>query len=218
MATPADFTGDFMDKPWLLHIPPGENPHRDAPDVDRGMSVASVRAFLAEHAPDLAIVELPDSTATVAQAAAGHGVAPAQIAKTLSLSIAGRPILLVTSGDTRLDNKKAKAAFGGKPRMLGAEEVLALTGHPVGGGMPIRPGGAAAGVLRRVTAGVRRSGSGGGIPLRCRPDRSHPDGGDHGRGVGRCLRGQRRIGGNRGMGCALRWDGSESPPSSACWF
>jgi prolyl-tRNA editing enzyme YbaK/EbsC (Cys-tRNA(Pro) deacylase) len=95
------------------------------------MSLESVRAFLANHAPDIAIVELDGSTATVALAAAGHGVQPAQIAKTLSLRVRERNLLVVTSGD-----KKAKAAFGGKPRMLTAEEVVAITGHPVGGVCP----------------------------------------------------------------------------------
>jgi prolyl-tRNA editing enzyme YbaK/EbsC (Cys-tRNA(Pro) deacylase) len=100
------------------------------------MSLESVRAFLAAHAPDITIVELTDRTATVAPAAAGHGVAPAQIAKTLSLRVGDRTLLVVTSGVTRLDNKKARAAFGGKPRMLDAEDVAAVTGHPVGGVCP----------------------------------------------------------------------------------
>ena len=100
------------------------------------MSLDSVRAFLAEKAPDLAIIELENSTATVALAAEGHGVTPAQIAKTLSLRVGERNLLVVTRGDARLDNKKAKAAFGGKARMLSAEEVLAVTGHPVGGVSP----------------------------------------------------------------------------------
>jgi prolyl-tRNA editing enzyme YbaK/EbsC (Cys-tRNA(Pro) deacylase) len=100
------------------------------------MSLESVRAFLAEKAPDVTIIELASSTATVALAAEGHGVTPAQIAKTLSLRVGGRDLLLVTRGDARLDNKKAKAAFGGKPRMLSAEEVVAVTGHPVGGVCP----------------------------------------------------------------------------------
>jgi prolyl-tRNA editing enzyme YbaK/EbsC (Cys-tRNA(Pro) deacylase) len=100
------------------------------------MSVESVRAFLAEKAPDIAIIELETSTATVALAAQGHGVTPAQIAKTLSLRVGERDFLVVTRGDARLDNKKAKAAFGGKARMLGAEEVVAATGHPIGGVCP----------------------------------------------------------------------------------
>ena len=100
------------------------------------MSVESVRRFLAEKAPDIAIIELPDSTATVTLAAKGHGVEPAQIAKTLSLRVGERNLLVVTRGDARLDNRKAKATFGGKVRMLGADEVVAVTGHPVGGVCP----------------------------------------------------------------------------------
>ncbi len=45
-------------------------------------------------------------------------------------------LLVVTCGTARLDNKKARAVFGGKPRMLNAEEVVAATGHPVGGICP----------------------------------------------------------------------------------
>ena len=100
------------------------------------MSLESVRQCLSRRAPDIAIIELPDSTATVAQAAAGHGVTPAQIAKTLSLRVKDRNLLVVTSGEARLDNKKAKSVFGGKPRMLTVDEVVALTGHPVGGVCP----------------------------------------------------------------------------------
>jgi prolyl-tRNA editing enzyme YbaK/EbsC (Cys-tRNA(Pro) deacylase) len=100
------------------------------------MSLESVRAFLAHHAPDIRIVELPTSTATVAQAAEGHGVTVSQIAKTLSLRVGERNFLVVTAGDARLDNRKAKATFGGKARMLSAEEVLTITGHPVGGVSP----------------------------------------------------------------------------------
>jgi prolyl-tRNA editing enzyme YbaK/EbsC (Cys-tRNA(Pro) deacylase) len=100
------------------------------------MSIDSVRAFLAEKAPDIMVIETAVSSATVAQAAAAHGVEPAQIAKTLSLRLGERVVLVVTSGEARLDNKKAKAEFGTKPRMLGAEEVEAITGHPVGGVCP----------------------------------------------------------------------------------
>jgi prolyl-tRNA editing enzyme YbaK/EbsC (Cys-tRNA(Pro) deacylase) len=100
------------------------------------MSLDSVRAFLAERAPEIEILELAASTATVALAAAEHGVEPAQIAKTLALMVGGRGVLVVTRGDARLDNQKAKAAFGGKIRMMRSEEVLTLTGHPIGGVCP----------------------------------------------------------------------------------
>lgn len=100
------------------------------------MSLASVRAFLAAQAPDIAIIETDVSTATVAQAAQAHGVEPGRIAKTLSLRVGGRAFLVVARGDARLDNRKVKAVFGGKASMLGAEDVEALTGHPVGGVCP----------------------------------------------------------------------------------
>jgi prolyl-tRNA editing enzyme YbaK/EbsC (Cys-tRNA(Pro) deacylase) len=100
------------------------------------MSLQSVKDFFAANAPDIAVIELPESTATVELAAKGHGVAPAQIAKTLCLKVNDKPLLVVVSGTARLDNKKAKAAFGGKPKMPDAEEVAKLTGHPVGGVCP----------------------------------------------------------------------------------
>ena len=100
------------------------------------MSHESVRAWLREHAPDLPIIETEASTATVLEAADALGVAPGQIAKTLALRIDDRIVLLVTRGDTRLDNQKTKAAFGARPRMLGAEQTFAVTGHRVGGVCP----------------------------------------------------------------------------------
>src|SRR5476651_1672000 len=100
------------------------------------MTIDSVRAFLSTHAPDIEILETDASTATVEMAAAGHGVQPAQIAKTLSLRIKDRVMLVVASGTARLNNRKIKDALGGKPRMLTADEVVSLTGHPVGGVCP----------------------------------------------------------------------------------
>lgn len=100
------------------------------------MSLESVRAFLAQHAPDIEVLEASTSTATVALAAAAHGVRPAEIAKTLSLRLHGDPILLVMSGEARLDNRKYKDRFGAKAKMLDADEVVEATSHPVGGVCP----------------------------------------------------------------------------------
>ena len=100
------------------------------------MSIDSVRRFFAEKAPDIVVMEAYGSSATVALAAAAYGVAPAQIAKTLSLRVGEAVFLLVTGGTARLHNGKAKVAFGGKTRMLPPHEVEALTGHPVGGVCP----------------------------------------------------------------------------------
>ena len=100
------------------------------------MSLESVRRWLAEHAPELELIEVDQSTATVETAARALGVEPARIAKTLAVRAGDEVFLLVARGDARLDNAKCKAEFGARPRMLGAEETLALTGHPVGGVCP----------------------------------------------------------------------------------
>jgi prolyl-tRNA editing enzyme YbaK/EbsC (Cys-tRNA(Pro) deacylase) len=100
------------------------------------MSLESVRAFFADKAPDIAVIESPDSSATVTLAAAAYGVEPARIAKTLSLRIGERVVLIVASGTSRMDNRKLKARFGGKPKMLGIDEVAEITGHEVGGVCP----------------------------------------------------------------------------------
>jgi prolyl-tRNA editing enzyme YbaK/EbsC (Cys-tRNA(Pro) deacylase) len=100
------------------------------------MSLESVRAFFAEKAPDITVIESPVSSATVTLAAEAYGVEPARIAKTLSLRIGGRVVLIVTSGTSRMDNKKLKTLFGVKPKMLDLEEVADITGHEVGGVCP----------------------------------------------------------------------------------
>jgi prolyl-tRNA editing enzyme YbaK/EbsC (Cys-tRNA(Pro) deacylase) len=100
------------------------------------MSIESVRAFFEERAPDIAVIESSMSSATVPLAAEAYGVEPARIAKTLSLRIGERVVLIVAAGTSRMDNKKVKAAFGGKPKMLGLDEVAHITGHEVGGVCP----------------------------------------------------------------------------------
>lgn len=100
------------------------------------MSLESVRDHLATVAPDIDVIVTEHSSATVDLAAQAHGVVPGQIAKTLSIQVKDQVFLVVSRGDARLDNKKAKAAFGGRVKMLGLEDVEALTGHPVGGVCP----------------------------------------------------------------------------------
>lgn len=100
------------------------------------MAHQDVLDWLAAHAPDVAVITPGASTATVAEAAAALGVEPGRIAKTLAMRVNGEALLLVTRGDARLDNQKCKAALGGRPRMLDAQETLTLTGHEVGGVCP----------------------------------------------------------------------------------
>ena len=100
------------------------------------MSHESVRACLADNAPELSLIEVAESTATVETAAKALGVEPGRIAKTLAVRAGDQTFLLVARGDARLDNSKTKKEFGARPRMLGADETFALTGHPVGGVCP----------------------------------------------------------------------------------
>ena len=100
------------------------------------MSLESVRQWLAANAPDLRLLELEETTATVDTAAKAIGVEPGRIAKTLAVRAGDHLFLLVARGDARLDNRKCKDEFRSRPRMLGADETLELTGHPVGGVCP----------------------------------------------------------------------------------
>jgi prolyl-tRNA editing enzyme YbaK/EbsC (Cys-tRNA(Pro) deacylase) len=100
------------------------------------MSLESVRAFFAEKAPDIDVIVSPQSSATVALAAEAYGVEPGRIAKTLSLRVGERVVLIVAAGTSRMDNKKVKTLFGVKPKMLGLDEVAEITGHEVGGVCP----------------------------------------------------------------------------------
>ncbi len=100
------------------------------------MSLESVRAFFATHAPDIEVLVTEVSSATVALAAEAHGVEPAQIAKTICLRAGEATMLVVAGGTTRLDNRKFRDRFGAKACMLDADEVLAATSHPVGGVCP----------------------------------------------------------------------------------
>ena len=100
------------------------------------MSLESVRAWLAGNAPDLRLIEVEESTATVESAAKALGVEPGRIAKTLAVRAGDHLFLLCSQGNARLDNRKCKDEFGARPRMLGVGEALELTGHPVGGVCP----------------------------------------------------------------------------------
>ena len=100
------------------------------------MSAESVRAWIAEHAPDLPIIEVEGTTATVDTAAIALNVEPGRIAKTLAVRAGDHLFLLCARGNARLDNRKCKDEFGARPRMLGPEETLEITGHAVGGVCP----------------------------------------------------------------------------------
>ncbi len=100
------------------------------------MSIERVRAYFSTLGIENKIMEFEVSSATVELAAVAVGVEGARIAKTLSFLLKEEPILIVTAGDGRVDNKKYKATFGAKAKMLSHEQAAEMIGHAVGGVCP----------------------------------------------------------------------------------
>lgn len=100
------------------------------------MSVESVRNYLKQFGLDTKVEEFTESSATVELAAHAAGVIPAMIAKTLSFKVEDSAVLIVTGGDTKVDNHKYKEKFHTKAKMLTPEEVVEYTGHAIGGVCP----------------------------------------------------------------------------------
>ncbi|PAV30838.1 EBSC protein [Virgibacillus profundi] len=101
------------------------------------MSLEKVKSHFKQWNRDKDVMEFDSSSATVQQAADTIGVVPARIAKTLSFRGASdKAILVVTAGDTKIDNKKFRHQFNFKARMLSPDEVLEQTGHAIGGVCP----------------------------------------------------------------------------------
>lgn len=105
-------------------------------NVEKKMSVESVKTFFEEKGLTYEIREFDMSTENVERAAQALGVEPALIAKTLAFKTKDGGILIVMKGDARIDNQKFKEQFHTKAKMMSADEVLESTGHPVGGVCP----------------------------------------------------------------------------------
>lgn len=99
------------------------------------MSVDAVVEFFAAKQRQVEILKFED-TSTVAKAADSLGVTHGEIAKSLLFRINDGFAMVVMAGDKRLDNRKFKQVFRAKAKMLEVDEVIAVTGHPVGGVCP----------------------------------------------------------------------------------
>jgi len=100
------------------------------------MSCEKVKAFLDSVGLGDRFAVQAQTADTVAHAAEAIGCSEAEIAKTMSFLVNGAPIVIVTSGDTKIANAKFKAYFGTKAAMIPYEQVEALTGHAPGGVCP----------------------------------------------------------------------------------
>ena len=91
--------------------------------LEKAKAYLSARGFL-DH-----IIELANSTATVAEAAQALGVQPGMIAKTMSFLQGDKAVLILTEGTAKVDNRKYKDTFHTKARMIPFEDVERLIGH-----------------------------------------------------------------------------------------
>lgn len=99
------------------------------------MSIEAVREFFDKNGYNVEI-KLFDDTSTVEKAAQSLGVTPGEIAKSILFKLKDRYIMVVTAGDKKIDNRKFKDTFKCKAKMASPDEVLEITGHPVGGVCP----------------------------------------------------------------------------------
>ena len=100
------------------------------------MSIDKVKAYFKQYDMESRILEFDESSATVELAAHALGCEPARIAKTLSFWVEEQPILIIAAGDAKIDNKKYRAQFVKKAKMLSFDEVETVIGHGVGGVCP----------------------------------------------------------------------------------
>ncbi len=101
------------------------------------MGLKEVQDFFSDKGITNEIILLDQSSATVELAAEALGREPGEIAKTIALRLKdGTAVVIVIMGTARIDNHKYKETFGCKAKMLGFDETLEATGHPVGGVCP----------------------------------------------------------------------------------
>ena len=100
------------------------------------MSLEQVKQYFDRLGLGQRVHELAQSSATVEEAAVAVGCEPERIAKTMSFLLGEEPILIVTAGDARIDNKKYKEHFHQKAKMIPGELVEQYVGHAPGGVCP----------------------------------------------------------------------------------
>lgn len=100
------------------------------------MSIENAREYLKKFNTESRVLDFDVSSATVELAAKAVGCEPQRIAKSLSFKIGDKSILIVTAGDTKIDNPKYKAKFNTKAKMLTRDELLETVGHDIGGVCP----------------------------------------------------------------------------------
>lgn len=99
------------------------------------MAYEAVKVFFEQKgfADRLTLHDSPSDT--VENAARTVGCSVGQIAKTMSF-LCETPIVIVCTGDAKIDNAKYKAFFGKKAKMVPWDQVQSIIGHEPGGVCP----------------------------------------------------------------------------------
>jgi Cys-tRNA(Pro) deacylase len=100
--------------------------------------VELVKAYFEDIGMEKKIFAFDDSTENAAKAAQTLGVELGQIAKSILFFADKTPVLIVISGDKKVDEKKLKSLLSVKKvRLAKPEEVYEVTGFEVGGVSPV---------------------------------------------------------------------------------
>lgn len=100
------------------------------------MAVNKVKDFFKKYNMENNIIEFDKSTATVELAAIALNTYTNNIAKSMAFLVKEEPIIVVTSGDSRIDNSKYKKYFESKAVMIKPDELENIIGHAMGGVCP----------------------------------------------------------------------------------
>ena len=100
------------------------------------MSLEIAKRYLEKKGYANHIIELEQSSATVALAAEALGVEEGMIAKTMSFLQNETAVLILAEGTARIDNRKYKDAFHTKAKMIPFDDVEQYIGHAPGGVCP----------------------------------------------------------------------------------
>ena len=100
------------------------------------MSLENVKKYFESIGLAHRVMVLEQSSATVKMAAEAIGCKERQIAKSLSFLLGDSPILIIAAGDVKVDNKKYKAVFQQKSKMIPVDLIEEYIGHDLGGVCP----------------------------------------------------------------------------------
>ena len=109
-------------------------------DTQRPLTSEDVQTALETLGLESQIMTFDMSTATAPQAAEAIGTALGSIVKSLCFVIVDQPVMVLTAGDQRVDDRKLSALYGvgrKKVKIADAETTMIETGYTPGGVPPI---------------------------------------------------------------------------------